>query len=196
MPVWLVSIGFLWRNWLPPLSVARRGAALYLRRDCITPCLLLPCSWQSLAFCIGRCREAQGRGPPFRWKRVRKVFCRSPKRNHSTGFYRLCCSRKGEVGMSRATEEVYSLLNGQFRGNLLRPGHTEFSEARRIWNGMVARTPSLIARCAGVPDVQAALRTASAAGVFPSIRCGGPSLLGFVTSPRRPPLDLHHLRHS
>jgi FAD binding domain/Berberine and berberine like len=96
--------------------------------------------------------------------------------------------------MSRATEEVYSSLNGQFRGDLLRPGHTEFSEARRIWNGMVARTPGLIARCVGVRDVQAAVRAASAAGVFPAIRCGGHSLAGFSSCEGGLVIDLTRMR--
>lgn len=44
---------------------------------------------------------------------------------------------------------------------------------------MVARSPALIARCADVADVQAAVRAASAAGVYPAVRCGGHSLAGF-----------------
>jgi FAD binding domain-containing protein/berberine-like enzyme len=96
--------------------------------------------------------------------------------------------------MSRAIEDVYSSLNGRFRGDLLRPGHSEFSEARRIWNGMVARTPGLIARCAGLADVQAAVRTASAAGVFPAIRCGGHSLAGFSSCDGGVVIDLTRMR--
>src|SRR5260370_12838859 len=96
--------------------------------------------------------------------------------------------------MSTAIEEVYSSRNGQFRGDLLRPSHTEFSEARRIWNGMVARTPGLIARCAGVRDVQAAVRAASAAGVFPAIRCGGHSLAGFSSCEGGLVIDLTRMR--
>ncbi len=96
--------------------------------------------------------------------------------------------------MNRAIGEVYSSLNGQFRGDLLRPGHTEFSEARRIWNGMVARTPGLIARCAGVQDVQAVIRAASAAGIFPAIRCGGHSLAGFSSCEGGLVIDLTSMR--
>jgi FAD binding domain/Berberine and berberine like len=96
--------------------------------------------------------------------------------------------------MITAIEEVYSSLNGQFRGDLLRPSHTEFSEARRIWNGMVARTPGLIARCAGVRDVQAAVRAAGAAGVFPAIRCGGHSLAGFSSCEGGLVIDLTRMR--
>ncbi len=96
--------------------------------------------------------------------------------------------------MSGAIEQVYSSLSGQFRGGLLRPGDTEFSEARRIWNGMVARKPGLIARCTGVPDVQAVVRSASAAGVFPAIRCGGHSLAGFSSCEDGLVIDLTRMR--
>ena len=96
--------------------------------------------------------------------------------------------------MSGAIEQVYSSLSGQFRGDLLRPGDTEFSEARRIWNGMVARKPGLIARCTGVPDVQAVVRSASAAGVFPAIRCGGHSLAGFSSCEDGLVIDLTRMR--
>src|SRR5260370_31034483 len=96
--------------------------------------------------------------------------------------------------MNGAIGEVYSSLNGQFRGDLLRPGHTEFSEARRIWNGMVARTPGLIARCAGVQDVQAVVRAASAAGISPAIRCGGHSLAGFSSCEGGMVIDLTNMR--
>src|SRR5260370_15941858 len=96
--------------------------------------------------------------------------------------------------MNGGIGEVYSSLNGQFRGDLLRPGHTEFSEARRIWNGMVARTPGLIARCAGVQDVQAVVRAASAAGISPAIRCGGHSLAGFSSCEGGLVIDLTNMR--
>jgi hypothetical protein len=96
--------------------------------------------------------------------------------------------------MSSAIEDVYSSLKRQFRGDLLRPGHAEFSEARRIWNGMVARTPGLIARCATVPDVQAVVRAASAAGVAPAIHCGGHSLAGFSSCEGGLVLNLTRMR--
>jgi hypothetical protein len=96
--------------------------------------------------------------------------------------------------MSSAIEDVYSSLKGQFRGDLLRPDHPEFSEARRIWNGMVARKPALIARCTGVRDVQIVIRSASAAGVFPAIRCGGHSLAGFSSCEDGLVIDLTRMR--
>jgi hypothetical protein len=83
--------------------------------------------------------------------------------------------------MAKDIEQVYSGLRRQFRGDLLRPGDSEYADARTIWNGMVARSPGLIARCADVRDVQLAVRTATTAGVVTAIRCGGHSLAGFGT---------------
>jgi FAD binding domain/Berberine and berberine like len=83
--------------------------------------------------------------------------------------------------MPNDIEQVYSGLRQRFRGDLLRPGDRDYRDARTIWNGMVARTPGLIARCADVTDVQLAVRTATSAGVVTAIRCGGHSLAGFST---------------
>ena len=65
-----------------------------------------------------------------------------------------------------ASEEVYSSLHRRFKGDLLRPGESGYDDARAIWNGMVARTPGLIARCADVTDVQNAVRAASEIGIL------------------------------
>jgi len=46
--------------------------------------------------------------------------------------------------MSKAIEEVYAALKRSFQGNLLRPDDAEYSNARRIWNGLVARRPAQI----------------------------------------------------
>src|SRR5262249_54006943 len=67
----------------------------------------------------------------------------------------------------------------RFKGDLLRPGHDGYDQARAIWNGMTSRRPGLIARCADVSDVQRAIRAASASGILTAVRCGGHSLAGF-----------------
>jgi hypothetical protein len=97
--------------------------------------------------------------------------------------------------MSKASAEVYSALRGKFRGGLLRPSDGEYDGARRIWNGMVARKPCLIARCADVADVQLVVRTAAAAGVLTAVRCGGHSLAGFSTCEDGLVIDLSRMRN-
>src|SRR5229473_531309 len=98
------------------------------------------------------------------------------------------------MGMSAAVEEVHSSLKRQFRGDLLRPHENGYDLARSIWNGMVARKPGLIARCADVADVQTAVRAASAAGVLTAVRCGGHSLAGFSTCEGGLVIDLFKMR--
>jgi hypothetical protein len=96
--------------------------------------------------------------------------------------------------MIEASEEVYASLRRRFRGDLLRPGNSGYEDARTIWNGMVARTPGLIARCADVSDVQNAVRAAAEIGILTAVRCGGHSLAGFSTCDRGMVIDLSRMR--
>jgi hypothetical protein len=96
--------------------------------------------------------------------------------------------------MVEASEKVYSSLHQRFKGDLLRPGENGYEDARAIWNGMVARTPGLIARCADVSDVQKAVRAGSEAGILTAVRCGGHSLAGFGTCDGGMVIDLSRMR--
>ena len=64
------------------------------------------------------------------------------------------------------------------RGPLLRPGDNGYDEARKVWNGMIDRRPALIARCAGVVDVIAAVRFARAHELLVAVRGGGHNITG------------------
>jgi hypothetical protein len=96
--------------------------------------------------------------------------------------------------MVAASQEVHSSLHRRFKGDLMRPGDGGYEDARAIWNGMVARTPGLIARCADVSDVQSAVRAASESGILTAIRCGGHSLAGFSTCDGGVVIDLSRMR--
>ncbi len=80
------------------------------------------------------------------------------------------------------------------KGDLLRPSESGYEDARAIWNGMVARQPGLIARCADVSDVQSAVRAASEVGILTAVRCGGHSLAGFSTCDGGLVIDLSRMR--
>jgi hypothetical protein len=96
--------------------------------------------------------------------------------------------------MVEASEEVYASLHRRFHGDLMRPGDAGYEDARGIWNGMVARRPGLIARCAGASDVQKAVRAATEAGILTAVRCGGHSLAGFGTCDGGLVIDLSRMR--
>jgi FAD/FMN-containing dehydrogenase len=97
--------------------------------------------------------------------------------------------------MFKTADEVHSSLKRQFRGELLRPSDHEYQQAAMIWNGMVRKTPGLIARCADVADVQSALRAAAGAGLLTAVRCGGHSLAGHSTCGGGLVVDLSRMRN-
>jgi FAD/FMN-containing dehydrogenase len=96
--------------------------------------------------------------------------------------------------MPAASEEIYSALHRQFKGDLLRPGHASYESARGIWNGMFDRSPGLIVRCADVSDIQNAVRAAAEVGLLTAVRCGGHSLAGFSTCDGGLVIDLSKMR--
>src|SRR5213596_1435645 len=69
-------------------------------------------------------------------------------------------------------------LERSFRGHVLRPVDPSYDEHRRVWNGSISRFPALIARCAGVADVRAAVRFARQTGLPAAVRSGGHSFPG------------------
>ena len=96
--------------------------------------------------------------------------------------------------MNKAIEEVYASLKSEFKGSLLRPGDAAYPDARRIWNGLVARRPGLIARCTDANDVQTVVRAAVSADVGTAVRCGGHSLAGFSSCDDGLVIDLSPMR--
>jgi hypothetical protein len=75
-------------------------------------------------------------------------------------------------------EAALGELAGSFRGHLVRPEDPTYDEHRSIWNGSIDRHPALIARCAGVADVIAAVRFGRRTGLPVAVRGGGHSFPG------------------
>ena len=69
-------------------------------------------------------------------------------------------------------------LEASFRGELVRPADAGYDVHRKVWNGSIDRYPALIARCAGVADVGAAVRFAKVSGLPVAVRGGGHSFPG------------------
>jgi FAD/FMN-containing dehydrogenase len=66
----------------------------------------------------------------------------------------------------------------RFRGELIQPGDDRYESARSVWNAMIDRSPSLIARCTGGADVIEAVRFAHDNGLLVSVRGGGHNVSG------------------
>jgi FAD/FMN-containing dehydrogenase len=66
----------------------------------------------------------------------------------------------------------------RFNGLLLAPTHNEYNAARQIWNGMIDRSPALIARCTSTADVATAIRLAQSEHLPISVRGGGHGVAG------------------
>ena len=85
---------------------------------------------------------------------------------------------RGDISLDPDLRE----LDGAFRGRLVRPGDPTYEEHRKVWNGSINRSPALIARCAGVADVIAAVRFARKTGLLVAVRGGGHSFPGLSTN--------------
>jgi hypothetical protein len=70
-------------------------------------------------------------------------------------------------------QEAIAQFKGQLRGELIEPTDSRYEEARKVYNAMISRKPRLIARCADVADVIAAVRFGRAQNLRVSIRGGG-----------------------
>src|SRR5438270_5610172 len=71
------------------------------------------------------------------------------------------------------TQDSISQLRGQIRGSVIEPTDPRYDEARKVYNAMIDRKPRLIARCADVADVMAAVNFGQQNELRVSIRGGG-----------------------
>ncbi len=72
----------------------------------------------------------------------------------------------------------FEALAANLRGRVFRPEDEGYDSARRVFNGMVDKRPALIARCAGVADVMAAVAFARERDLAVAVRGGGHGVTG------------------
>jgi FAD/FMN-containing dehydrogenase len=75
-------------------------------------------------------------------------------------------------------QENINQFKAQLRGELIEPGDARYEETRKVYNAMISRKPRLIAKCADVADVIAAVRFGQQHGLKVSIRGGGHNAAG------------------
>lgn len=73
---------------------------------------------------------------------------------------------------------VVEQLRSELRGQLLLPGDAGYDDARKVFNAMIDKHPSMIVRCAGAGDVMAAVRFSRENEIVVSVRGGGHSVSG------------------
>ncbi|HWR54121.1 MAG TPA: FAD-dependent oxidoreductase, partial [Bryobacteraceae bacterium] len=69
-------------------------------------------------------------------------------------------------------------FRGSLHGELLLPDQPGYEEARKIHNAMIDRRPAMIARCAGVADVIAAVNFARRQRLVVAVRGAGHNVAG------------------
>lgn len=91
-------------------------------------------------------------------------------------------------------EGAVSTFKTGLRGELFRPGDDAYDGARKVWNGMIDRRPALIARCAGVADVIAAVNFAREQGLPVAIRGGSHNVTGNAVCDAGVVIDLSNMK--
>jgi FAD/FMN-containing dehydrogenase len=94
---------------------------------------------------------------------------------------------------SQNADAVAQLAAG-FRGTLIQPGDSSYDDARMVRNGLIDRSPALVARCHGTADVVAAVNFARDQGLDLSVRGGGHNVAGLATNDGGIVIDLSGMR--
>ncbi len=85
-------------------------------------------------------------------------------------------------------------LQHAIRGQVISPDDPAYDASRAIWNGMIDRRPSAIARCVGTADIQACLRFARENDLPFTIRGGGHNIAGLAIADDALMIDLSGMR--
>jgi FAD/FMN-containing dehydrogenase len=92
------------------------------------------------------------------------------------------------------TRQTLDGLQARLQGELLTTGDTGYDESRTIWNGMIDRSPGLVARCLGVADVVATVNFAREHALLLSIRGGGHNISGLALCDGGMTIDMSGMR--
>src|SRR5262249_29717026 len=114
-----------------------------------------------------------------------------PGQEKSMSERRILTSSGTERGLD---DSVIDKFASGLRGDLLRPDHPAYDKARRVWNGMIAKRPALIARCAGTVDVLATVVFAREHDLLVSVRGGGHNYAGKAVCDRGLVIDLSPMK--
>ena len=92
-------------------------------------------------------------------------------------------------------QNAVAQFRGQFRGELIEPEDARYEDARQVYNHMISRKPRLIAQCADVADVMAAIRFGRENQMRVSVRGGGHNAGGLGVCDDGLVIDLAPIRY-
>jgi FAD/FMN-containing dehydrogenase len=85
-------------------------------------------------------------------------------------------------------------LAARLAGEVVAPDHPQYETARAVWNGMIDKRPTAIARCADAADVATAVRFAAEHGLPLAVRGGGHNVAGTAVVDDGVVIDLSAMR--
>src|SRR6056297_973057 len=91
-------------------------------------------------------------------------------------------------------EVTVAELREGFRGAVLEPGDEKYDDARAVWNGMIDRRPAVVAQCAGVADVMAAVDFGRENEMLVAVKGGGHHIAGDAVCDDGLVVDLSEMR--
>lgn len=111
-------------------------------------------------------------------------------------------NRQSAAGIVYTPDETTTTLTGdsvealrqRLRGPLLSPQDAGFGEATLLWNGLISKTPAIVAQPAGTADIVAAVDFASQHGLALSVRGGGHNIAGTALADGGLTIDMSRLR--
>lgn len=101
---------------------------------------------------------------------------------------------EGQSPNSSLSESEVHQFGVGLRGELIHPGDERYEAARRVWNGMIDKHPSLIVQCAGVADVIAAVNFARTHDLLVAVRGGGHNVAGNAVCEGGMVIDLSRMK--
>ena len=85
-------------------------------------------------------------------------------------------------------------FRSNFKGTIIIQGDENYDTTRMVWNKMIDKRPAIIARCAGVADVIAAVYFAKENNLMVSIRGGGHNVAGNAVGDNALMIDLSNMK--
>ena len=81
-----------------------------------------------------------------------------------------------------------------FTGDVVHPDGADYESARRLFNGLINKRPSVVLRCRSRADIVAAVRYAVSSGAEIAVRCSGHSVAGHSSTDGGIVIDLSLMR--